>query len=194
MKVLPGQRWLLGLSVGLILLSSSACSLGTDDELHLEPIQVPMRSEKGLESPQPPHIEKGEKVAPSPATKPGQKPASEANRKTTYLYQGQHEFDPELRGPDSPGESPSKGASWETIHARDKDLVLARFGMARFTAGETSRLKIDPIRYLVPKSPAPSADETELPDPGFVRQKKPHVLTVFYINAAGFYCRSNLSK
>ena len=184
MKVLPGQRGLLGLWVGLILLSSSACSLGTDDDLHLEPIQVPMRSEKGLGSlKKSPHLEKSEKAAPSPATKPGQKPAREAHRQTTYLYQGQHEFDPELRRPDSSGEAPSKGASWETIHARDKDLVLAGFGMARFTGSETTRLKIDPIRYRVPQKPFTSVAETEFLDPGFARQNKP---MIFRSRSAGF--------
>lgn len=181
MKMLSGQGWLLGLWAGLILLFASACSLGTDDELRLEPIQVPMRSEKGLEPPQSSHLEKGEKAIASPATKPGQKPAREAHRKTTYLYQGQHEFDPELRRPDSPGEPLSNGGEWETIHARDKDLVLARFGMARFTA--TFHLKIDPIRYRMPHKPSPRVEATESFTPGFVRQEKP---LIFRSRSAGF--------
>lgn len=183
MKMLWGQGWPLGLWAGLILIFASACSLGTDDELRLEPIQVPMRSEKGLESPQSSHLEKGEKAIPSPATKPGQKPARPTNRKTTYLYQGQHEFDPELRRPDSPGEPLSNGGDWETIHARDKDLVLARFGMARFTAGKTFHLKIDPIRYWVPHKPSPQVEATESLAPGFVRHKTP---LIFRSRSAGF--------
>jgi len=51
MKALFGQRWHSGLWVGWVLFSLSACSVGTDEELSLEPIQVPMRSDQSLEPP-----------------------------------------------------------------------------------------------------------------------------------------------
>jgi len=181
MKALIGQRWPLGLWLGWVLFSLSACSVGTDEELSLEPIQVPMRSDQSLEPSPIPQPEKGDTAAPAP--EPGKKSASEANRKTTYLYQGQHEFDPELRGPDFLDTPPSEGASWETVHARDKDLVLAEFGIARFAAGETSRLRLDPIRYWVPQKPSWSAAEVEPLDPEFARHQKP---LIFRSRSAGF--------
>ena len=175
MKGVPGQPLPLSFWAGLVLLFSSACSLGADEDLRLEPIQVPMQSDKSLEP--------AEKSAPSEqGVKAAPSSASEANHKKTYLYQGQHEFDPELKRPDSPVEPTSTGADWETIHARDKDLVLASFAIKRF-AGETSHLKIDPIRYLAPKSQAPAIEETEHLEPGFSRQQKP---LIFHSKSAGF--------
>jgi len=69
MKALIGQRWPLCLWVGWVLFSLLACSVGTDEELSLEPIQVPMRSDQSLEPSPIPQPEKGDTAAPRPGTR-----------------------------------------------------------------------------------------------------------------------------